>query len=110
MQKVVKILKESNNMKRTREAIIKGLGKIKFELLENNLEVGDYINHEEVTDIKELRIGGFLRSNDDEYKYYIYHTTFNQEPDDDPEDKYYCIYVGLEDEECDDDEIKKGDL
>ena len=86
-------------MKITREAKIERLGKIKFEVLEKDLKVGDFINHEEVTDIEELRINGFLRSDDDEYRYYIYHTTFNQEPDDDQEDKFYCIYFGLNFEE-----------
>ena len=86
-------------MKITREAKIERLGKIKFEVLEKDLKVGDFINHEEVTDIEELRINGFLRTDDDEYRYYIYHTTFNQEPDDDPEDKFYCIYFGLNFEE-----------
>lgn len=84
-----------------REAKIQGLGRVKFKVLEKDLEVGGFINHEEVTDIKELRLAAEFpyHSDDSEYRYYEYHTTFNQEPDEDPEDKYYCIYTGIETEE-----------
>lgn len=90
-----------------REVKIQGLGRIKFEVLERKLKVGDFINGEEVADIKELGLMAEFpaHSDDGEFRYFQYHTTFNQEPDDDPEDKYYCIYVGIEEFTQEEEEI-----